>query len=71
VQERIHAPVAEVEARGPLIVNEDGRRDGVQAVFPMRQSWLTDSTCNNRRLAAKPISRRAGRLRRARPISKS
>lgn len=34
VHERVDAAVAEAEARGSLLVDDDGRRHGVQAVFP-------------------------------------
>ena len=34
VHECVDPSVAEAEARRPLIVHEDGRRDSVQAVFP-------------------------------------
>ena len=33
VHERVDAPVTESETGGALVLDEDGRRDGVQAVF--------------------------------------
>ena len=71
VHQCVDAAVAEAKTGGPLSWTSTGAVTAWRWSSPMRQSWLRDSTCNNRRLAAKPISRSAGRLWSARPMAKS
>jgi hypothetical protein len=71
LHQRVDAAVPEAKSGGTLLLDNDGLGDGIKVVTPIRQSWLRCSTRKRRRLAAKPISRNAGRLERARPISKS
>jgi hypothetical protein len=65
------AAIAQPQCGGALGVEDDGAGQAVGASSPIRQWWLRYSRRRRRRLAAKPISRRAARLRSAQPISKS
>jgi len=71
VHERLDAAVAEAEAGGALVLDDDRCGDSVEAVFADQAVVAKRFAHSRRRLASKPISRSAGRLRSARPISKS